>query len=47
MVQSKMTPNHETFLLWADSSEDRDSWVKAIRKVMHAPFGGGKNLKGR
>lgn len=39
-VQSKMTPNHDTFLLWAATADERDTWIKALRKVMHAPFGG-------
>ncbi|XP_060067022.1 rho GTPase-activating protein 24-like [Ylistrum balloti] len=39
-VQSKMTPNHDTFLLWAATAEERDTWIKALRKIMHAPFGG-------
>ncbi|XP_021365463.1 rho GTPase-activating protein 24-like [Mizuhopecten yessoensis] len=35
-----MTPNHDTFLLWAGTAEERDTWIKALRKIMHAPFGG-------
>ena len=30
-----ITGNHETYLISADSSESADSWVAAIRRVMH------------
>ncbi|XP_051523097.1 rho GTPase-activating protein 22-like isoform X2 [Myxocyprinus asiaticus] len=35
--------SHESFLLMANSQSDIDDWVKAIRRVIWAPFGGGKN----
>lgn len=34
--------SHESFLLMASSQTDMDDWVKAIRRVIWAPFGGGK-----
>uniref|UniRef100_A0A3Q1HTB2 Rho GTPase activating protein 22 n=2 Tax=Anabas testudineus TaxID=64144 RepID=A0A3Q1HTB2_ANATE len=33
--------SHESFLLMANSQADMDDWVKAIRRVIWAPFGGG------
>ncbi|XP_034716778.1 rho GTPase-activating protein 22 isoform X2 [Etheostoma cragini] len=33
--------SHESFLLMANSQNDMDDWVKAIRRVIWAPFGGG------
>ncbi|KAI4884662.1 hypothetical protein NFI96_001753 [Prochilodus magdalenae] len=33
--------SHEAFLLMANSQNDMDDWVKAIRRVIWAPFGGG------
>ncbi|XP_064780227.1 rho GTPase-activating protein 22-like [Oncorhynchus masou masou] len=33
--------SHEAFLLMANSQSDMDDWVKAIRRVIWAPFGGG------
>ncbi|XP_046888259.1 rho GTPase-activating protein 22 [Hypomesus transpacificus] len=33
--------SHEAFLLMANSQTDMDDWVKAIRRVIWAPFGGG------
>uniref|UniRef100_A0A3B3Y585 Uncharacterized protein n=1 Tax=Poecilia mexicana TaxID=48701 RepID=A0A3B3Y585_9TELE len=33
--------SHESFLLMASSQTDMDDWVKAIRRVIWAPFGGG------
>uniref|UniRef100_A0AAV2LSB7 Rho GTPase-activating protein 24 n=2 Tax=Knipowitschia caucasica TaxID=637954 RepID=A0AAV2LSB7_KNICA len=32
--------SHESFLLMATSQNDMDDWVKAIRRVIWAPFGG-------
>uniref|UniRef100_A0A3Q2PR03 Rho GTPase activating protein 22 n=1 Tax=Fundulus heteroclitus TaxID=8078 RepID=A0A3Q2PR03_FUNHE len=32
--------SHESFLLMANSQTDMDDWVKAIRRVIWAPFGG-------
>ena len=37
-----MTSNHESYLLAAHSQTDMDEWVKAIRRVILSPFGGGK-----
>jgi len=36
-----MAPNHETFLLSAATDDERQDWIKAIRKVMFAQKGGG------
>ncbi|KAJ7987656.1 hypothetical protein DPEC_G00328740 [Dallia pectoralis] len=33
--------SHEAFLLMANSQSDMDDWVKAIRRVIWGPFGGG------
>ncbi|KAG9346119.1 hypothetical protein JZ751_007937 [Albula glossodonta] len=33
--------SHEAFLLMANSQNDMDDWVKAIRRVIWSPFGGG------
>uniref|UniRef100_A0A8B9LI60 Rho GTPase activating protein 22 n=1 Tax=Astyanax mexicanus TaxID=7994 RepID=A0A8B9LI60_ASTMX len=33
--------SHEAFLLMANSQNDMEDWVKAIRRVIWAPFGGG------
>ncbi|XP_068610422.1 rho GTPase-activating protein 22 [Brachionichthys hirsutus] len=33
--------SHESFLLMANSQTDMDDWVKVIRRVIWAPFGGG------
>nr|XP_029540430.1 rho GTPase-activating protein 22-like [Oncorhynchus nerka] len=33
--------SHEAILLLANSQSDMDDWVKAIRRVIWAPFGGG------
>ncbi|NWY03971.1 RHG22 protein, partial [Nothoprocta ornata] len=37
----KMPVNHEAFLLMANSQNEMEDWVKAIRRVIWAPFGGG------
>ncbi|XP_067395047.1 rho GTPase-activating protein 22 [Emydura macquarii macquarii] len=39
--REKMPVNHETFLLMANSQNEMEDWVKAIRRVIWAPFGGG------
>uniref|UniRef100_A0A8D0LB57 Rho GTPase activating protein 22 n=1 Tax=Sphenodon punctatus TaxID=8508 RepID=A0A8D0LB57_SPHPU len=39
--RDKMPVNHEAFLLMANSQNDMEDWVKAIRRVIWAPFGGG------
>ncbi|XP_028457375.1 rho GTPase-activating protein 24 isoform X4 [Perca flavescens] len=36
-----MTANHETYLLMASTQNDMEDWVKTIRRVIWAPFGGG------
>nr|XP_055025316.1 rho GTPase-activating protein 22 isoform X1 [Misgurnus anguillicaudatus] len=33
--------SHEAFLLMANSQNDMEDWVKAIRRVIWAPYGGG------
>lgn len=40
--QAKITPNHETYILWATNDEERQKWIKDMRKVMYSSFGGGK-----
>lgn len=37
-----MTANHETYLLMASTQNDMEDWVKTIRRVIWAPFGGGE-----
>lgn len=39
--RERMTTNHETYLLMASSQNDMEDWVKTIRRVIWAPFGGG------
>ncbi|XP_051959152.1 rho GTPase-activating protein 22-like [Xyrauchen texanus] len=39
--KDKAAISHESFLLMANSQSDIDDWVKAIRRVIWAPFGGG------
>ncbi|KFP06992.1 Rho GTPase-activating protein 24, partial [Calypte anna] len=39
--QERMTANHETYLLMASTQNDMEDWVKSIRRVIWAPFGGG------
>ncbi|XP_051969244.1 rho GTPase-activating protein 22-like [Xyrauchen texanus] len=39
--KDKTAISHESFLLMANSQSDMDDWVKAIRRVIWAPFGGG------
>ncbi|NXF73341.1 RHG22 protein, partial [Sclerurus mexicanus] len=39
--REKMPANHEAFLLMANSQNEMEDWVKAIRRVIWAPFGGG------
>lgn len=38
--QTRVTSNHETYLLWAANDEERQKWIKDIRKVMYSSFGG-------
>ncbi|GCB70598.1 hypothetical protein scyTo_0010815 [Scyliorhinus torazame] len=39
--RDRMTANHETYLLMASAQNDMEDWVKTIRRVIWAPFGGG------
>ncbi|XP_055517801.1 rho GTPase-activating protein 22-like isoform X1 [Leucoraja erinacea] len=39
--RERMAVNHEAFILMANSQNDMEDWVKAIRRVIWAPFGGG------
>lgn len=39
-----MTANHETYLLMASTQNDMEDWVKCIRRVIWAPFGGGEYI---
>ncbi|NXK46369.1 RHG22 protein, partial [Chauna torquata] len=39
--REKMPVNHDAFLLMANSQNEMEDWVKAIRRVIWAPFGGG------
>ncbi|KFP60344.1 Rho GTPase-activating protein 24, partial [Cariama cristata] len=39
--RERMTANHETYLLMASTQNDMEDWVKSIRRVIWAPFGGG------
>ncbi|KAM4635839.1 rho GTPase-activating protein 22 isoform 2-T2 [Discoglossus pictus] len=36
----KVNVNHEAFLLMANSQHEMEDWVRAIRRVIWAPFGG-------
>ncbi|CAG5958681.1 unnamed protein product [Menidia menidia] len=38
--RERMTANHETYLLMASTQNDMEDWVKTIRRVIWAPFGG-------
>lgn len=40
--RERMTANHETYLLMASTQNDMEDWVKTIRRVIWAPFGGGQ-----
>lgn len=40
--RERMTSNHETYLLMASTQNDMEDWVKTIRRVIWAPFGGGE-----
>lgn len=37
--------SHESFLLMANSQSDMEEWVRAIRRVIWAPLGGGVIVK--
>ncbi|XP_013414893.1 rho GTPase-activating protein 24 [Lingula anatina] len=39
--QTRMTTTHETYPLWADSDEDRQSWISVVRRVIYGYKGGG------
>ncbi|XP_063271090.1 rho GTPase-activating protein 24 isoform X1 [Prinia subflava] len=39
--RERMTANHETYLLMASTQSDMEDWVRSIRRVIWAPFGGG------
>ncbi|XP_043401003.1 rho GTPase-activating protein 24 isoform X6 [Chelonia mydas] len=39
--RERMTAHHETYLLMASTQNDMEDWVKSIRRVIWAPFGGG------
>ncbi|XP_041447211.1 rho GTPase-activating protein 24 isoform X2 [Xenopus laevis] len=39
--RERMTVNHETYLLMASTQNDMEDWVRSIRRVIWAPFGGG------
>ncbi|XP_049645712.1 rho GTPase-activating protein 24 isoform X2 [Suncus etruscus] len=39
--RDRMTANHESYLLMASTQNDMEDWVKAIRRVIWGPFGGG------
>lgn len=34
--------SHESFLLMANSQSEMEEWVRAIRRVIWAPLGGGE-----
>ncbi|XP_076826162.1 uncharacterized protein LOC143473090 isoform X3 [Clavelina lepadiformis] len=38
---ARMSNNHESYLIAANSQTDMEDWVKAIRRVILSPFGGG------
>lgn len=42
--RERMTANHETYLLMASTQNDMEDWVKSIRRVIWAPFGGGESV---
>ncbi|XP_035255843.1 rho GTPase-activating protein 22 isoform X2 [Anguilla anguilla] len=39
--KDRTTVSHEAFLLMANSQNEMEDWVKAIRRAIWAPFGGG------
>lgn len=43
--RERMTANHETYLLMASTQNDMEDWVKTIRRVIWAPFGGGQSTQ--
>lgn len=42
--KDRSAPSHDAFLLMANSQNDMEDWVKAIRRVIWAPFGGGSTF---
>ncbi|MGH0136015.1 UNVERIFIED_CONTAM: hypothetical protein FKN15_001727 [Acipenser sinensis] len=42
--RERMTSNHETYLLMASTQNDMEDWVKTIRRVIWAPFGGDRTI---
>ncbi|XP_022103960.1 rho GTPase-activating protein 24-like isoform X2 [Acanthaster planci] len=38
---SRLTPNHETFLLWAPSQQEVDEWMQVLRRAIYKQKGGG------
>jgi hypothetical protein len=36
-----ITSTHDSYLIAADTSDEADLWVAAIKRVLHEPFGGG------
>ena len=40
-----MTTTHESYPLSADSTDERKSWIQALRKVMFGALGGGGFMK--
>lgn len=36
--------SHESYLLMANSQSDMEEWVRAIRRAIWAPLGGGRTL---
>ncbi|XP_077870541.1 rho GTPase-activating protein 24-like [Saccoglossus kowalevskii] len=39
--QHKMSSSHDTYLLCSQSAQERDEWVRKIRRVMYGHLGGG------
>ncbi|KAL6043538.1 hypothetical protein STEG23_003206, partial [Scotinomys teguina] len=42
--RDRMTANHESYLLMANTQNDMEDWVKSIRRVIWGPFGGGEQI---
>lgn len=40
--QIRVTFNYEIYFLWVVNDEERQKWIKNIRKVMYFLFGGGR-----
>ncbi|XP_064633160.1 rho GTPase-activating protein 24-like [Lineus longissimus] len=39
--QARVTAAHETYLIWASTKEERESWISTINRVIYAQSGGG------